>query len=61
MNWNWPILTKLRNVYREKGLIYFILWFLAIWIGFKLIVVNGIWIFMMGGEPFPVLRAIGLM
>lgn len=55
LSWNFPILTKLRNKYRELGLFKFILWLILIWLGFKIVVINLIWAGIMGNEMFPIL------
>ena len=42
IKWNWPILTKIKKVYKEKGLFKTILWILIIFLGLKLVILNGI-------------------
>ena len=54
-SWNFPILTKLGNKYKQLGLIKFILWLILIWLGFKIVVINLIWAGIMGNEMFPIL------
>lgn len=63
-SWNFPILTKLINKYKELGFFKFILWLFLIWLGFKIIVVNG-FIFVAnllgaGWEYAPLMRSLGI-
>ena len=40
LKWNWPILTKIKKVYKEKGLFKTILWILIIFLGIKIVFLN---------------------
>ena len=63
LKWNWPILTKIKKVYKEKGLAKTVLWILVIFLGIKLVILNGI-IFILNNvvgtafEYAPILRFI---
>ncbi|MAL67573.1 MAG: hypothetical protein CMK27_00635 [Porticoccaceae bacterium] len=63
IKWNWPILTKIKKVYKEKGLFKTILWILIIFLGLKLVILNGIIFFInttfgAGLTYAPILRSI---
>lgn len=42
IKWNWPILTKIKKVYKEQGLLKTIIWILAIFLGIKIVILNGL-------------------
>lgn len=63
IKWNWPILTKIKKVYKEKGLLKTILWILIIFLGIKLVILNGViflinLLFGAGLTYAPILRSI---
>lgn len=39
--WDFPIIKKIRNFYKNNGLAKTILWFLIIVIGTKIVIING--------------------
>tara|TARA_B100002019_G_scaffold164327_1_gene141903 strand:+ start:2829 stop:3038 length:210 start_codon:yes stop_codon:yes gene_type:complete len=41
MKWNWPLLRIIINFYKKHGLIKTILWLIFIFIGTKIVVING--------------------
>jgi len=58
MKWNFPISRKLIRVYKELGFIKFMLWFILIWLGLKIIVFNVFGILFFDMEPFPIIGGI---
>ncbi len=61
MKWNWPLLTRLINFYKKHGLVKTILWVIIIFLGTKIIIVNGFiyicnYVFGMNWKYAPVLQ-----
>lgn len=56
IKWNFPILRKIASKYKELGPLKFAAWFLFVWVGIKILVINIIAILFFGAEPFPIIR-----
>lgn len=61
MKWNWPLLTRLINFYKKYGLVKTILWVIIIFLGIKILIINGFiylcnYVFGMGWKYAPVLQ-----
>lgn len=41
MKWNWPLLRIIINFYKKHGVIKTILWLIFIFLGTKIIIING--------------------
>lgn len=56
MKWNFPIIRKAIEMYKELGFFKFLAWFIVIWLGFKLLVFNLIAVVFFDGASFPIIN-----
>lgn len=58
LKWNFPIARRIIKKYKELGFLKFLIWFLLIWLGIKILVVNVVGILFFDIEPFPIMNSI---
>jgi hypothetical protein len=66
MKWNWPLLRIIINFYKKHGVIKTILWLIFIFLGTKIIIINGFiyvanFLFGFGWKYAPVLDYLNLI
>ena len=66
MKWNWPLLRIIINFYKKHGLIKTILWLIFIFLGTKIIIINGFiyvanYLFGFGWKYAPILDCLNLL
>tara|TARA_R110000803_G_scaffold152990_1_gene217945 strand:- start:627 stop:836 length:210 start_codon:yes stop_codon:yes gene_type:complete len=66
MKWNFPLLKKLKDIYFKHGLLWTILFVIFIFIGTKIIIINGFihvanFLFGFGWKYAPVLEYLNLL